>query len=416
VHSATFQRYASANYILPIIPIGFLDIFAITFPEIPVLNGTIGLSTFAVILSLLLLAIAFMLWLRFIPRESWPRNALLMFWSLILLWLITTFVAFFHGGYWFWSQTSFTFPLVIVMLILKRPPRQAVIAALDFFSLLIIVISITRLVIDIQSQVIPWSAWIDFSLGNERGFRWVGLVGNPNVGAPLGVFLVLYALVRRGRFRYVLLGTGLPILFITLSRSAIFSLIVAVAVMALYSRRQKFSAMSVGRRWAFLATPLLAIAVTMILILSSDPTLNGRTYYWAYVWQLITSSLPNTLLQGFGETNAAWQSQASEIWYGANEPHSVFLGVTMRYGIFAFITLILILTTALLIARDGARRGRILGLGLWIFVVTLSLVEDQIDWRYFDFVMLMLIFIPLSAAGPGNVEVEPSSAKTESVS
>jgi hypothetical protein len=415
VFGGKFRGHLGSNYLLPLIPIGMMESLAFTFPETFVLSQTIGPFTLEGILACVLFVCAYILWLPFVALDTWPRIALVMFWGLILVWLIANFASFYHGQSWYWSQASFVVPLALLMILLKRPPMQSVITALDFLAFLIILILGIRLATDIHSQVISLSSLFEISLSNDRGARWYGLVGNPNAGAPLGAFLILWALVRRGKLGFVFVATGLLILLLTLSRTVIFSLLVAVAVTAIYSKRERMRKLSTRQSWTVGLILVLGFTLPVFLILLSDPTVNLRTPVWAHHWGLMTSNLPTTLLSGFGETNAAWLG-STDGWFGASEPHNVLLSVAVRYGIFNIVAVVVVATAALFVALEGARRGRVFGIGLWVFVVLVSLTEDQIAWRYLDFTVMLLIFVPLSAAAPQNAEEEPSYAKTESVS
>jgi len=414
VLNAKLEGNIGANYLLPIVPLGILEVLARTFADVSLLSQSIGFFTLEGVLAFVLLTCSLLLWLPFAPRDSWPRNTLLMFWSLILLWLIANFTSFYHGQYWYWSQASFVLPIVLIMLILKRPSFAAAARAIDFFALLIIITFSIRFIPDVISQVIPWSAWMDVSLGKDRAFRWWELGGNPNIGAPLGVFLVLYAAVRRGKLRYVSLICGLLILLLTLSRGAIFSLLLAIAVMGIYAKRDRLRALSMGHLWTLITVVVLTVSVTILVVVLSDPTLNLRTPVWAYHWELVMSDPPTSLVSGFGETNASWLGEG-DLWF-ASEPHNVLLAAMVRYGIPGVIAVFLVAGATLLVAIDSARQGRMLGIGLWVFVTLFSLTEDQIDWRHFGFLMMMLIIIPLSAAEPPNVEAERSRTKGAFVS
>jgi hypothetical protein len=362
-----------------------------------------------------LLTCSLLLWLQFAPRDSWSRNTLLMFWSLILLWLIANFTSFYHGQYWYWSQASFALPVALIMLILKRPSIAAAARAIDFFAVLIIITFSIRFIPDVISQVIPWSAWMDVSLATDRAFRWWELGGNPNIGAPLGVFLVLFAAVRRGILRYVSLICGLMILFLTLSRGAIFSLLVAIAVMGIYAKRDRLRALSTGQRWTLITVVALVLALPAVLVILADPTVNLRTPIWTFHWNLVMSNLPSSLISGFGETNAAWLG-ADDGWFGATHPHNGLIAALLMYGMLGTAAVLLVAAAALFVALDSARRGQVFGIGLWVFLAFFSVTDDQMDWRHFGFLMMLLLIIPLSATDHPDVDAERSRTQGAFVS
>jgi hypothetical protein len=397
-----------ANYLVPIVPIGLLETFSLTFPEVALSTRTIGSFTVEGLLAIALTAFAFLLWLRFRPCMSWCPVVNVMIWSLICLWLITNFGSLYYASYWFWSQASVVFPAILFMILLKRPTYRDTKKALDLLAFLIIITFAIRLALDLYSQELtPMNLMnlVDSSSSDFRGYRWDGLAGNPNTGGPLGAFLILYGSIRKGKTRIVLIAVGAFILVVTFSRSVILGLLIALAVMSFYRRKEQLRAGFLGGRWIFIPLAALLAGVVWLFVWRSDFSTFDRFSMWSNQWALLTSNLPETALAGGGEVNAAW--------LGVGNPHNVFLSLAVHYGIFAVLNGLLIFAVALLIADRLARGGEVLGIGLWIFLALLSVTESQVDWRYLNFATMLLLFIPLLAAGHRTAEAEPSSATSE---
>jgi len=390
------QRFTSTGlaYLLPFVMIGPVSaFFFVEFGESELIRG----NPLLVISSFILAAVTFVLWIPYRSTLRWSRIAYAFFVSLILLWILSMVLTQYHGNLWY--RSALVFPLILFLLIAKKPTENAAWKAADVFATVLVIVIVLALVQEsLGLHGHDWPIWYQTDAFRLGSTRWFGPLGNPNLTAPLGAFLIIYSLARSVPMRLLWIPIGLATLALTMSRTSFFATVLAILIILTSQYRSQIRIwIQRHRQLFFLLTALALIGLVVWTAVTLDPTFNGRSPIWSTYWTAFTANP----IFGVGD------------WGVPVHAHNTWLDSATRYGIVTGLLLVLVWALALVIGIHNARRASPVGLGLWVFLAILGLTETPFDWRFLSILMTMFLFIPLLGADHQTVEGEQSPAKTE---
>ncbi len=279
-----------------------------------------------------------------------------------------------HTGY---NYTIFLVPLLLLMLLFKPLSREEVIASADIFAWAIVIMIIVAELVALANgyrglgSVLIRIPFLPDSVGGTD--RWVGPFDNPNYAGPIGAYLLIYGIFRAGVTRGVLIASGIAILVLSGSRSAMFGVVAGLSVYFIYSQNLRLLKLSRKVRAGLVA--MLAVALVVISNLA-DPTFNGRTPIWAQYWQWFKDQA----ISGHG-TNAITNEIASgAIPRWMVHAHDIFLDQAGRNGLLGVALLLALIGIALMCTIKTAGSGVSVGLALVATFIVIGLVEVPEAW------------------------------------
>jgi hypothetical protein len=390
------QRFTSSGlaYLLPLVMIGPVSaFFFVEFGESVLIRG----NPLLVVSSYILAAITFVLWIPYRSSRRWPPVVYAFLLSLVLLWILSMVLTQYHGNLWY--RSALIFPFILLLLITKRPTGDAAWKAADVFATLIVIVILFTVVQEsLGLHNHDWPTWYQTDAFRFGSTRWFGSLGNPNLTAPLGAFLIIYSLVRSVPMRLLWVPIGFATLVLTMSRTSLLATVLAILIILTSQYRSRIPTWM--KRHRQLLLPLAALAVLVLGIWTAVTlgfTFSGRSPIWSTYWAAFTANP----IFGVGD------------WGVPVHAHNTWLDSATRHGVVTGLLLVLVWVLALIIGIQNARSGSPIGLGLWMYLALLGLTETPFDWRFLSLLMTMFLFIPLLGADRQTVEGEQSPAKTE---
>ena len=346
----------------------------------------------AVILNFTGFGVAFVLWWLYRPGGSWPPVFAWLVAAWVVLWAVTVGLSVLHGD--LFTLTAFLVPAGLVMIWLKKPSLNSIFSAGDAFAFGLIAIDIASQLLDFtgirasnfegwsripgQTQVVEF-AYRNFGalFGHYTGplARWMGPFGNVNLAGPIGAFLFVYALLRPGRRRVLILVAGALIVVGSDSRTSILSC--AAGVAALIAIAPKLGSFRTPR-WLRIAAPTTVAAAFVGYIAVIDPTLNQRTP----VWDVFFSTWRASPVTGVGASGIQTVIESGTLQAWANHGHSIFIDPLTRFGIVGLLAVMAVIVASAVIATRVARVGFAAPAVLLITFLADGFSEDLVDWRY----------------------------------
>jgi len=350
------------------------------------------------VLTYTLLSLAFIDAFFFRTRYRWPRSNLFIFLGLYILGLGFILWMVFLGAT---IGLSFYIFLLTLTLFIYSHPTKRDFGSAPYLCFLIICIIFICAVVRFQNPYFPYSQ-SDFGLdgpyhnlvwdffGHTERFR--GPYISPNILGFNVVFILVFAKIRKSKLNIVtqilgfliLLLSGSRISLIAYSSFQIYSLVLATKKQDGLVPQPVASKLTSGKKKI---KPSLYIGFFIVLgsiwmLISSDPTLNGRTNNYAVVMQ----SLQGHYLFGAGFSN-----------YTSVE--NTIITILGNYGAFGLAALILIITGLFSHFRSLAATERKILIPVSVAFLIASLGESLLNGGPYDigllYIFIFLFFKPL---------------------
>lgn len=354
-----------------------------------------------VLTNYLLVGLAFALWLLFKPTDTWSPIFRWFLAALALMWLITIIFSVAHGD--LFNLTAFLVPAAIAMIWLKKPTIKATFTAGDAFAWGLVGIAAAAQLLDIFGiKSLNFEGWnrLSIKLWDQFPFlfriidylhRWEGPFGNVNYAGPIGAFLLVYGLFRRGPKRVIFVIVGALIMIASDGRASLVAS--AAGVLTAVILLPSIGRMTVPK-WTRITLGAAFGAAAVFLLITRDPTLNGRTP----IWSSYLEGWTNSPISGVGETGITAAIGAGEMALGATHGHSLFIDPLLRYGSIGALVVILVVAIAIVIALRAGRRGFAIGAAIIATSIVDGLSEDLVEWRYLSIAVVPVVLASMLGA------------------
>jgi len=351
----------------------------------------------AIIVQIILIAISFILWVFYTSNQQWEPSTKLAIIMMLGAWSLTIVQTRLHDSVF--ALTAYIVPVLLLMLYVKAVTFAAVEFTARVFSYLLIAIGIASLFADSASKTLDTfdPARTGYSrlplLGDlfHITARWEGPYGNVNYAAPVGGFLLVFAMAQKGIHRWLILAGGAFVLVLSQGRSALFATLAGLLVLLIFSRFISSFTYAKSLRIGLVSFALICV-VSYIAIL--DPTLALRTDVWhdfVVLWQ--TSPLVGAGSDVIAQYSAHGAYLNDTQFLSIMAPvhgHSVFIDTLTRFGIIGTLALLATLCTIGYVAVKATMRGSVIGLAIFVFTVVAGLTETT-----FGFTHLGVLSVPL---------------------
>ena len=354
-----------------------------------------------VIVKVVLVAASFVLWWLFKPTDIWPPILRWLLAALALTWLITIALSVARDD--LFNLTAFLGPVAIAMIWLKKPTLKATFTAGDVFAWGLVSIAAAAQLLDIFGiKSLNFEGWnrLSTKVWDQFPFlfriidylhRWEGPFGNVNYAGPIGAFLLVYGLFRRGPSRVIFVLAGALIVIASDGRASLVASATGVLTAIILLP-------SIGRitlpTWTRIALAAAFGATAVFLLITRDPTLNGRTP----IWSSYLAGWTNAPISGIGGNGITAAIGAGEVPLGATHGHSLFIDPLLRYGSIGTFVVILVVAIAVVIVLRAGMRGFVVGASIMATSIVDGLSEDLVDWRYLSIALVPIVLAAMLAA------------------
>ncbi len=355
----------------------------------------------SVLTHYILVGLALVLWLLFKPADTWPPIFRWLLAALALMWLISIALSIVHGD--LFNLTAFLAPVAIAMIWLKKPALKASFTAGDVFAWGLVAIVAAAQLLDILGiRSLRFDDWnrLSVKLWDQFPFlfriidylhRWEGPFGNVNYAGPIGAFLIIYGLFRRGPSRVTFVLVGALVVIASDARASLVASATGILTAVILLP-------SIGRltlpKWTRVALAGAFGAALAFLLITRDPTLNGRSPIWSSYLAGWTSS-PIT---GVGESGILAAIGAGELPMGATHGHSLVIDPLLRYGSIGALVVLLVVAIAIVIALRAGMRGWAIGAAIMATCIVDGLSEDLVEWRYLSIAVVPILLATMLGA------------------
>lgn len=305
-------------------------------------------------------------------------------------------------------------PLLLTMLWLRPLTRVSATWAADLFASVTIVVLAVSLSAEVVGLVGSWygpnadlarldqgAYWVPLAGPLGLDGRWAGPFVHPNLLGPVGAFLLVFGLARRGWRRVVFGVAGALVLLLAGSRTSFMGALGGVlALTACWWLARPTRLPGWLRVWIVLV-PLTAAAAALFLV---NPGLTGRTS----VWPTMIDMWRDSPVTGVGDAGFADAIADGALPGWATHGHNVLLDAVVRTGLLGLALVVAVLGIALIVTLRGARHGHGVGLGIVVMLLVSSMTDTTLFWRYLTVPVAALVLAVLMSAR--NPVPRPTSA------
>jgi hypothetical protein len=362
-----------------------------------------GASRSAFIVDAVALAIAAVAFARYRPPRSWGNAGLACLATFFAIWVVALLGEIMRGGTI--SSATFMVPIVLVLVMVKRPTLAATRTAVDAFAWALVAAALLGLVLEMTGVMPSWYPNAEWAQGDRQVYwipldgllgldgRWAGPFGHPSLTGPVGGFLVVYGFTRAAWRRWVFVGSGVLVLLLAASRSSMMATVLAVGGLA---------AVHLGRRrprlgGALALACLLVFVVVSASYLRGDSGLSGRTT----VWPVYVTLWQQSPWLGIGTEGISAAIDAGTLPGWARHAHDIWLDAATRTGLLGLALVVALFVQAMVAAVRAAVRGEAAAIGILLMLVFAGVNDTLVYWLRPTSIMMMLVSAVLLALTAG---------------
>lgn len=373
-------------------------------PETPIM----GAQPLSVAVQLSMFTFAALAWFRYRSDMQWSPVGRSFWIALIATWIALMGLSIWHGDLFLIS--SVVVPAIFVMLLLKRPNMADVRLAADVYAWMIVLAAVIAQILDAlgiknlhyegwnRSWIRIWDAFPFLFEIIDYGRRWEGPFGSVNFAGPIGAFLVVYGLMRRRLTGSLLVASGLVFLFVSDSRSAWFSAVVASIMFLAMLFIYRWNRVRLGRVIGFSA---LATTTVFILVLAVDRAPAARGLFWeAYLRQWLDYPLT-----GLGGRGIALLLEQNVLPQTATHGHNILIDPLLRYGILGTLAVASVISLCLLLCVKAPKRVKPEVVALASLFLITGIAEDLVSWTYLSISIVPLMLLGMLADRDGAIDM-----------
>lgn len=333
-----------------------------------------------VLLPLFGCLIAGIAWWRFACTARLTLGSNIVLIAIVLVWLWMVLEVQFDN--WLFDLSTFVVPIGITMVLLKPPTLEQARWAIMNFALCLVIVSVIATCL--SSLGLSELAFNPEKDGENRlailrligiETRWEGPFYSSNEAAPVGAFLLVLGFTRRKTLGIICILGGGTILILSQGRNAVVGAFVGLAIIFFYS--ETMSKTKILRKIRALFA-VVTFTVPVLLLVSADPTLNGRVPIWKDFIRLFLES------PWIGAGNSGIRFYLDTGGFGEVPPlphaHGVYLDIAARYGLLALIFTIGICSFAIVKSFRSRFSDRGASFALVACVLLCGLAETTFTW------------------------------------
>ena len=337
---------------------------------------------------------------------------------------------------------TFTLPLLLAMMWIKPPTARDARLVADAVAWIFVGFFVVWLGLEVSGAMSSWygpsaagqaaaaadRAYYALPLADPLGLdgRWAGPFSHPNSAGPVGGFLLIMALCRRGAGRWVFLASGLAILLLTGSRTstiaALGGVVVVLAVTWLLRRPTTLADRILMGVVPLSLVGLLVVAANRSIVgaprdatlagqlWQANSTMNGRTEMWSAYWNLWLDSpflgVPSGVIAD------AVRSGAIPAWAAASA-HNALLDALARTGLVGAALVIATAVVAVWLAIRAARWGQVMPIGVLGLLIVSGFSEALVSWQWPSASTTLLLLAVVGSLGPERPQAAGLDQRTE---
>lgn len=277
-------------------------------------------------------------------------------------------------------------PAVLIMVALKPPNRSQLLTSMSALSWSIVLVLGAHFLYEvleygtasIPGLMVPGTS---FFLGSPQ--RLFSAWGNPNLVGPVGAYIAVFGLFKRGFSGWLFFVVGLLTIAAADTQSGLLAFLVGGFVLWIFDDR--------FRSWPLTRTSRVVFTISFLVSLIAiatylQPTYGERTRIWGqYLDFWLTQPVGGV---GTSAIQAGLASGELQPWYVHG--HSIWLDAAGRYGLMGLLPITLLVGVWLWITIKGAVSGSGLGLALLAVFTAVGVFEVDSTFLYWSVPTLFL--------------------------
>ena len=351
-----------------------------------------------VLATILLFAIASILWLAEPRRDAYPPILRAFLIALTTAWVAHWILYRIHGDAMNYTAALY---VPILLMVLLKPPRWAQVraAVFAFAWTITTVLVLTRLleaigVLQIKEQpqgVIDFDEARYFLPFNDLlgiDGRWPGPFGHNGDTAMMAALLVVIAFAFWTRASWIFLAVGVFVLTLTDGRASIGALACGLIIIWMFSNARR---LDWAPRWVRIVTGVLVLLAGALLMFLRPAGLTGRERIWPAFLELWWES-PWIGVGGSGFATG------NEITQQFGHAHSLYIEELARSGLIGFVAQFVALGIGVFIAARAAGIGYPGPLAVMVAYFVTGVTEPRNNWIEPSATWFLLILMVLAAS------------------
>lgn len=277
-------------------------------------------------------------------------------------------------------------PIVLIMVALKPPNRSQLLTSMSALSWAIVIVLGAHFlyeVLEYGTAAIPGVMVPGTSIYLGSPQRLFGAWGNPNLVGPVGAYIAVFGLFKRGFSGWLFFVVGLLTIAVAGTQSGLLAFLVGGSVLWIFD--------DCFRLWPLTRTSRVVLTTSFLVFIVAiatylQPTYGERTRIWGqYLDFWLTQPVGGV---GTSAIQAGLASGELQPWYVHG--HNIWLDAAGRYGLMGLLPIALLVGVWTWINIKGAVGGSGLGLALLAVFTAVGVFEVDSTFLYWSVPTLFL--------------------------